>query len=764
MSRVKGSHVRRTRPRSIRYTLIGLMVIPLISLIALWAYAATSTVGGALAQRAYDTENRDTGGPGQALLIQLVQERTQTYIWLSTGRRTSAAAVDAQRTRTGAAITAFRAGVAAARGALSALTRQNLAVLFAKLNQLGGIRAAASTGAMGPLAVFQAYNAIVDADFQFFRSEAVIPGGSISLYAEGEANIDAGQALELVGREAALVGGALASGGPMPQAEHELFTQDVDDQRLLEQNALSSLNWPGTTSPYTQLFASPVYTAFKAMEDRIVASTNPSARIPVSPAAWQSGATSFLAAFNRAASIGRESDTKGAAHAGNVILLRLILVGGAGLAAVIISALLLVLFGRRMTRELTSFLMAVRALADERLPLVVSRLRRGDRVNVAAEAPPLAMHGSTREVNEIAEAFSAVQRTAVEAAVGEAELRAAASIVFRSLARRSQSLLQRQLGMLDSMERGARDPDALDQLFQLDHLTTRMRRHAEGLIVLSGAPPGRRWRDPVPLVDVLRGSTGEIEDYARVDLITNAEDFVTGEAVADVTHLLAELIENAANYSPPDTRVKVIADRAASGLVVEIEDRGLGIAPETLADLNHRLANPPEFDLADADQLGLFVVSRLAARHEIKVSLRRSPYGGTAAIVLIPYRIVVRKGNPANPPRAELAPGANGFPGWARVLETADDGRQLHGVVTLHRGLPRRSPRASLAQLSGDPPADAAAGRTHDARSADQARALISAISQGWRSGRARADRAGEDVQATPADTNQDSDEGWAES
>jgi signal transduction histidine kinase len=764
MSREKGSHARRTRPRPIRYTLTSLMVIPLISLIALWAYAATSTVGGALAQRAYNTENRDTGGPGQALLVQLVQERTQTYIWLSTGRRTSAAAVDAQRARTVAAITAFRAGVAAAGGALSALTRQNLAVLFAKLNQLGAIRAAADTGAMQPLAVFQAYNAIVDADFQFFRSEAVIPDGSISLYAEGEANIDAGQALELVGREAALVGGALASGGLMPQAEHELFTQDIDDQRLLEQNALSPLNWPGTTSPYTQLFASPAYTAFKAMEDRIAASTNPRARIPVSPAAWQSGVTSFLAAFNRAAGIGRESDTKGAAHAGNVILLRLVLVGGAGLAAVIISALLLVLFGRRMTRELTSFLMTVRALADERLPLVVSRLRRGERVDVAAEAPPLAMHGSTQEVNEIAEAFSAVQRTAVEAAVGEAELRAAASVVFRSLARRSQSLLQRQLGMLDSMERGTRDPDALAQLFQLDHLTTRMRRHAEGLIVLSGAPPGRRWRDPVPLVDVLRGASGEIEDYTRVDVTTNAKDFVTGDAVADVTHLLAELIENAANYSPPNTRVKIIADRAASGLVVEIEDRGLGIAPETLADLNHRLANPPEFDLADTDQLGLFVVSRLAARHAIKVSLRRSPYGGTTAIVLMPYRIVVRKGDRASLPSAEPAPGANGFPGWARVQETADEGGQVNGVVTMHRGLPQRSPRASLAQLRGDLPTDATAGGTHDARSADEARALISAISQGWRSGRARADQAGEDVQAAPTDTNQDSDEGWAES
>src|SRR3984957_13077081 len=182
----KASHARRARPRSIRSTLISLMVIPLISLVALWAYAATSTIGGAFAQRAYDTENRDTGGPGQALLLQLVQERTLTYVWLSTGRKSSPAAMEGQRAATDAAIAKFRSGVAAAGGALSQLTRQDLTLLFAKLNSLGGIRAAASTAAstaaMGPLAVFQAYNAIVDADFQFFRSEAVVPNGSIALY------------------------------------------------------------------------------------------------------------------------------------------------------------------------------------------------------------------------------------------------------------------------------------------------------------------------------------------------------------------------------------------------------------------------------------------------------------------------------------------------------------------------------------------------------------------------------------------------------
>ena len=257
------SHARRARPRSIRSTLISLMVIPLISLIALWAYAATSSIGGAFAQRAYDTENSATGGPDSTLLDQLIQERTLTYIWMSSGRRASPAAMDKQRPLTDAAIAGFRAGVAAAGSALSQSTREDLTPVSAKLNSLAGIRTAADKGTMSPLAVFGAYNAIVDAEFQFFRGEAVISDGPISLYQEGAANIDGGQALELVGREAALVGGALASGGAMSAATRDQFAQDVYDQRLLEQDALSPVNWPGTTSPYTQLFASATYTRLR---------------------------------------------------------------------------------------------------------------------------------------------------------------------------------------------------------------------------------------------------------------------------------------------------------------------------------------------------------------------------------------------------------------------------------------------------------------------------------------------------------------------
>jgi hypothetical protein len=262
----------------------------------------------------------------------------------------------------------------------------------------------------------------------------------------------------------------------------------------------------------------------------------------------------------------------------------------------------------------------------------------------------------------------------------------------------------------------------------------------------------------VPVVEVLRGAIGEIEDYPRVDVITESRDFIAGTAVADVTHLLAELVENAVLYSPPGTRVQVRASRVANGYVVEVEDRGLGIPAVVLAELNQRLARPPEFDLADSDQLGLFVVSRLAARHQIKVSLRGSPYGGTAAIVLMPHHLVMAAQDAAVPAGQHAAPAgqhihatpAGQHIGLASRSTSPATARPVSDPATVplisgpDAGLPRRLRQASLApQLRepGSPGQAPAADGQPESRSADQARTLISSIQQGWRDGRAAADQ-----------------------
>ncbi|MCP9953788.1 ATP-binding protein [Actinomadura madurae] len=258
---------------------------------------------------------------------------------------------------------------------------------------------------------------------------------------------------------------------------------------------------------------------------------------------------------------------------------------------------------------------------------------------MAAEAPPLAF--GTREIDQVGEAFNAARRTAIQGAVEEATLRRNVSDVFVNLARRSQTLLHRQLKLLDSMERRIETPDDLEDLFRVDHLATRMRRHAEGLIILSGQAPGRGWRSPVAIVDVARAAASEVEDYTRVNVAPMTRAAIVGPAVADVIHLLAELIENAATFSPPHTTVQVQGQAVAHGFTLEVEDRGLSMDETRLAAANQRLATSAEFDLSDSAQLGLFVVGRLARRHGIKVTLRTSPYGGMTAIVLLPEDLVV---------------------------------------------------------------------------------------------------------------------------
>jgi signal transduction histidine kinase len=760
---------RAARQRSIRSTITALLILPLLSLVALWGYAASSTVGGALARQTSDTINREFGAPTQALIQQLDTERADTFAWQSARGRMPRAELDAQRARTDAALAVFRPAVATVAGQAPAAARPLAAVLLGKLDRLTRVRAEVDAGTIAPLAAFEDYNAAGNA-VNPFALALPGPAESLQLFQESQAEIEEGEAVSDIAQEATLVGGVLASGGSMPAATHRLFVQTVDDQRIFEQIGDSPLDWQSNPDPFLPVFASPAFRGFQALENKIVAG-RPGARLAVSPAAWQASVGSVLAEFAPAQTAARLGVTSGFTRAGDIILLRLVLVGGAGLLAVIVSSVLLLRFGSRISRELTGLRGAARTLAGERLPGVVRRLRAGDEVDVAAEAPPLSLGTRTREVTETADAFSAVQRTAVEAAVEQARLRTAVSLVFRSLARRNQSLLQRQLRLLDEMERGTEDPDSLAQLFRLDNLTTRMRRQAEGLIILSGAAPGRAWREPVPLVEVLRGAVGEIEDFARVDLITDSPDFMQGTAVANVTHMLAELAENAALYSPPSTRVQVRGGWVACGYVIEIEDRGLGIPPGTLAVLNERLARPPGFDLVDSDQLGLFVVSSLAARHEVRVSLRSSGHGGTTAIVLLPHALVLAAGEvPAQAKRggrdtrgAGTAARAAAAPGLTSGATTGSAAQALAGRRMLRPervlsqaspaeakpagtpgltsatgagGLPRRERMASIAPQLRDERPGTPRGPV-PGRSPEQARSLMSAIQQGWRSGRA---------------------------
>jgi signal transduction histidine kinase len=321
-------------------------------------------------------------------------------------------------------------------------------------------------------------------------------------------------------------------------------------------------------------------------------------------------------------------------------LTELALLTAGGVVVVLIAVIAIGMFARRLAREISTVTAAAQQLAEEQSPQAAQRLRGGQHA-----ARPDGNSGrsgaKTAEAAEATAAIARLQQAATAAAASEAGLREGLRQMIVSLSRRNQSLLQRQLRLIDTLEKKAADPTALADLFSLDHLTTRMRRHAESLAILSGAAPARSWREPVPVIDIIRGAMAEVEDYTRVTVLTQADDAVAGSAAADMIHLLAELIENATMFSPSGTPVEIRASRVANGFIVEVDDRGLGIEPEQLTEINEQLAAPPDFDLANADRIGLFVGAKLAARYGVRVSLRPSPYGGITAIVLMPSNIVV---------------------------------------------------------------------------------------------------------------------------
>ena len=644
---------RPVRSRPIRLFLFSMFAVPLVSLVGLYAFAASVTVPAAIKDHVNSASTTALNSAAvNTVTFELPAERAETYAWLLSNRKTSNAELLATRAILNKALPAAETALQAEDGSLSAANKVVLSTLLTDLRQLSGLRQSVDAGKLSPIAAFQRYNATMDAVYQSFYTGSQDRTTSVS--ALGDDSIGALQtaySLEVANREIAVADGALTvTRGVLTPAEKALFTSTAGQRQTLLYEALGLLSGPYLAA-YTGVVNSPTYKQFTAMEQQI--ETAPDNKpIPVNAKAWDtvSGQYQQVMLATEAANGPRLAAASSSASSG--LVTEAVLAGGVGLLAVLGSVFLLIWFGRKITGDLGVLHTSVREMAEERLPRVVDRLRRGEDVDVLAESPP-PDQGSIQEISQIAGSFGVVQEAAVAAAVEQARLRKGVNQVFLNISMRNQSLLHRQLGMLDSMERRTSDPGALADLFRLDHLTTRMRRHAEGLIILSGSTPGRTWRGPVPVVDVLRAAVAEVEDYVRVDVLSESRDLVAGNAVNDVIHLVAELVENATVFSPPNTRIEVRADRAGTGLVAEIEDRGLGLSEEELADINRRLASPPEFDLANSEQLGLFVVSNLAVRHAIRVSLRQSVYGGTTAILVLPFGVIVREeeaGTPAGMP------------------------------------------------------------------------------------------------------------------
>ncbi|WP_285493340.1 nitrate- and nitrite sensing domain-containing protein [Actinomadura sp. NBRC 104425] len=644
-------------------------MVPLTSLVALWVFAANLTLGPAFDKYDFSTTYEKIVKPGLYLVNQLQQERSLSVVAMTGRDAQSRQRLGVQRARVDAVQRVFR-GSALSRDATDAAkpeTEQRLAEALRWLDRLPQYRGRVDAGDATVLQVIDDYSAVLDKVIQVFGNLVLV--NDLAIFEQGRALIGIGNARAYMLRQDALITAARLRDGRLTAAEHLAFVQWAAAGRREFDAGLADLDG-AVRAPLQQLAESPEYRRYRAAETAVVNSSG--GRLPAEAASLQAATGQLSQVWEQRLTQSSAALNDLAEPIGDRIVRRLVLAGGFGLLAVVASIVLSLLAARGLSRELRGLQRAALDLATDRLPGVVARLRRGEEVDVEAEAPPLVI-GKTREVSRVGEAFTKVQHTAIDTAVREAYLRQGISRVFLNVAWRSQSLLHRQLHMLDEMERRTSDPEVLADLFRLDHLTTRMRRHAEGLVILSGATPARGWSRPVHIEDALHAAVAEVEDYTRVEVVVvSSGAALIGEVVADVVHLLAELIENATVFSPAPTEVLVRGEMGANGFAVDVIDRGIGLDQSELDALNLRLAQPPEFDLAVTDRLGLFVVGRLAGRHGIRVALQPSLYGGVSAVVLIPRKLIVNveqsedeavaagpRPAPQRPPRSARPDGAD---------------------------------------------------------------------------------------------------------
>ncbi|MFD7719072.1 nitrate- and nitrite sensing domain-containing protein [Streptomyces sp. NPDC059814] len=627
----------RFRGKSIRRKIVALLLVPLVSLTALWGFATYLTGREAGQLMSASTVVEKIGHPLEDTVRAVQNERRQTLVFLADPRASDALPVlRRQRAATDRVVKQVNRSAAEKdiRDALRPDAETQLSSILGAVEGLQSLRDSVDKRTIDRTKAMEYYNNLIDPCYRFLTGLHVMENVSMDKQVRALAGIS--RAREMLSQEDALaVSGLLA--GRLTAPELRQISDLIAKRGLLYEINLEALP-ASERRRVEQYWASPDSEPLRSAEDKLIAQGPTHDPRAMDAARWQEVAPPVLDRLaNDSTEMNNRFQDRGR-PAGYGVLIKAGVAGVLGFLALLVSVFVSVRIGRELIRDLSRLRKDAHEVSGVRLPSVMRRLAAGEHIDVETESPHL--NYERDEIGQVGQALNILQRAAVEAAVRQADMRRGVSEVFVNLARRNQVLLHRQLTLLDTMERRTENTEELADLFRLDHLTTRMRRHAEGLVILSGAAPSRQWRKPIQLMDVVRAAVAEVEDYERIEVRRLPRIGVGGPAVADLTHLIAELLENATVFSPPHTAVQVHGERVANGFTLEIHDRGLGMPAELLLDANLRLAETPEFELSDTDRLGLFVVSRLAQRQNVRVSLQTSPYGGTTAVVFIPAALL----------------------------------------------------------------------------------------------------------------------------
>jgi signal transduction histidine kinase len=635
----------RLRDLRLRARLILLVLVPLIAGVALAS-------GRVVSENATIRSENDLNGQAHValtmagLIYAVEDERDMIEVYLTNGEQSSdMIGVTRAENATQAQITAFDTMVqsndASALATLPAATQTLMQQASARLGDLPTLRASStSLGAGRP--IYEAYCTIISDLLNFSGQLATdTTDRSLASYVSALALVE--QVGEQTSQERGYVVGILGGGG-------ELLAQQED---LVQAQAQynSTLSTIDAQAPATivDLYQADVGGDVTGAADSTVQQTIDAALqdFPVS----QVGVTDTAAYAETTTKIGQiraiESVVGQDIMARTSALLKsarddLYLNLGIIVAVLLLAFLATIVIARSISRPLQVLRTTALDIAGVRLPAVIEKLRDPAQAQKPVDVRPIEID-SRDEVGSVARAFDEVHHAAVHLATEQALLRASVNAVFTNLSRRSQTLVERQLSLIDDLESGEREPGRLAQLFRLDHLATRMRRNNENLLVLAGEESARRWTEAVRLVDVARAAAAEVEHYERIILGEVPRVGIVGQAAPDIAHLVAELLENATAFSAPHTKVWIAARAGEdNGVVLRIEDAGIGMKPGELEEANERIANPPVVDVSVARRMGLYVVGRLAARYGISVRLAESQAGGVAALIHLPFHLLTQ--------------------------------------------------------------------------------------------------------------------------
>ena len=539
--------------------------------------------------------------------------------------------------------------------------RASTTAVLASIAELPGLRRHAAQSQASALAVINGYSAATAGLLPVNDGIADLSGNPAlitSVRALGSLSRMKDQASE----QQAILGAALAEGHFEPGALTALTTaqaQQASDLASFRSSATPEESWA-----LTRTLAGPLAGQARAVEQRVTAAGDGALSLDARQQ-WQGG-MSYTVGWMRHAERQLNSWITARAQALQRSAQRSAMItGGVALAVMALAVLATLILARSIVRPLRRLEAAALDVAEVRLPAEVRALGVAGNSGRPLSVTPVDVL-STDEIGQVARAFDQVHREAVRLAGEEAQLRGSVSAIFAGFFRRSHSLLERMLRLIDSLELREDDPERLASLFQMDHLATRMRRSSDSALVLAGHETPRLWTEPVALVDVLRAAVSEIEQYDRVHLDVQQGVSVSEIAAADTVHMLAELLENAATHSPATTQVIVCGHTVRGGLLISIVDDGQGMPEDQLRQLNGQLAHPPQADVAVTRHMGLFAVAHLAARHGIKVTLELPPNGGTTARMHLPATLISQDA------RRGGWPGQNGEAIKARVSGRAD--------------------------------------------------------------------------------------------